>query len=169
MYTGYYFNGDHIYGPKDGGQFYVSGNHIYGPRNSGRYYISNGHIYGPEQSGQFYLHDGHIYGPSKELPWMSGNRVQLNFCNGQPRCFSAQRRTAVWKRRSYSILLACGAQNGVKFDWPADHTGWRLTMNTNGLGLPNAWFTVPNSAATNQIWLQLVPTQESVFFRLVFP
>jgi len=66
-------------------------------------------------------------------------------------------------------LLNDGARNGVQFDWPADHTGWRLTINTNGLGLPNAWLTVPNSAATNQIWLQLVPTQESVFFRLVFP
>ena len=66
-------------------------------------------------------------------------------------------------------LVNNGALEGIQFNWPADHTGWRLTMNTNGLGNPNAWFTVPNSAATNQIWLQLIPSRASVFFQLVFP
>jgi hypothetical protein len=66
-------------------------------------------------------------------------------------------------------LVNNGLQNGVLFNWPADHTGWRLTMNTNGLGNPNAWLTVPDSAATNQFWLQLIPAQGGVFFQLVFP
>jgi hypothetical protein len=61
-----------------------------------------------------------------------------------------------------------GAQNGIQFNWPGDHTGWRLTMNTNGLANPN-WLTIPNSNATNQIWLPFDPTQTSVFFQLVYP
>jgi len=60
-------------------------------------------------------------------------------------------------------------QNGIQFNWPADHTGWRLMMNTNGLGNCNAWFTVANSAATNQIWLPIDPAQNTVFFQLTYP
>ncbi len=66
-------------------------------------------------------------------------------------------------------LINEGAQEGIQFNWPADHIGWRLTMNTNGLGSTNAWFTVSNSAATNQIWLMLNPAEPSVFFQLVYP
>jgi hypothetical protein len=66
-------------------------------------------------------------------------------------------------------LVNNGAQNGIQFNWPADHTGWRLLMNTNGLGNPDAWFAVANSAATNQIWLPFDLAQNNVFFRLVFP
>jgi len=62
-----------------------------------------------------------------------------------------------------------GGQNGIQFDWPLDHTGWRLLMNTNGLLDSAAWYPVSNSAATNQIWLPFDPTQTSVFFQLVYP
>lgn len=66
-------------------------------------------------------------------------------------------------------LFSYGAQNGIQFNWPADHTGWRLMMNPSGLGNSNAWVTVANSAETNQIWLPIDPAQNSVFFQLVFP
>jgi hypothetical protein len=59
--------------------------------------------------------------------------------------------------------------NGLQFNWPSDHTGWRLMMNTNDLGNSAAWQPVPNSSATNQIWLPLDSTQPDVFFRLVYP
>lgn len=62
-----------------------------------------------------------------------------------------------------------GGQNGIQFHWAADHTGWRLVMNTNGLDDPSAWSTIPNSAATNQVWLPYDPAQSSVFFRLIYP
>ena len=58
---------------------------------------------------------------------------------------------------------------GLQFNWPSDHAGWRLLMNTNSLGNAGAWVAVPNSAATNQLWLPFDPTQGSVFFRLVYP
>ena len=66
-------------------------------------------------------------------------------------------------------LVANGAQNGILFNWPADHTGWRLLMNTNDLSNPNGWFPVPGSSATNQVWLPFDPAQNNVFFQLVFP
>jgi len=61
------------------------------------------------------------------------------------------------------------ANSGLQFNWPADHTGWRLMMNTNNLANPGGWFTVPNSMATNQLWLPFDPTQNNAFFRLVYP
>jgi hypothetical protein len=66
-------------------------------------------------------------------------------------------------------LVSSSGQTGLQFSWAADHTGWRLLMNTNGLENSNAWFTVSNSAATNQVWLPLSPAQPSAFFRLVYP
>jgi hypothetical protein len=42
-------------------------------------------------------------------------------------------------------------------------------MNTNGLLNSGAWFTVPNSAATNQMWIPFDPAQNNVFFQLVYP
>jgi len=66
-------------------------------------------------------------------------------------------------------LVTSGSQNGIQFNWPADHTGWRLLVNTNGLGNPGAWFTVANSAATNQVSLPIDPAQDSVFFQLAYP
>ena len=62
-----------------------------------------------------------------------------------------------------------GGQNGLQFNWPGDHTGWRLLMNTNGLAVSNAWVTVPTSTATNQIWLPFDPAQTNVFFRMIYP
>jgi hypothetical protein len=66
-------------------------------------------------------------------------------------------------------LVNNGGQNGIQFNWPSDHTGWRLVMNTNGLASSGAWVTVPESAATNQVWLPINPSQSNVFFQLVYP
>ena len=62
----------------------------------------------------------------------------------------------------------------LTLSWPADHTGWRLLMQTNNLNLgvsvnTNDWTTVANSAATNQLNLRLDPSQPGGFFRLIYP
>ena len=59
----------------------------------------------------------------------------------------------------------------LQVSWPADHTGWRLEAQTNSLssGLGTNWFTVFNSAVTNQITLPVTTTSGSVFYRLVYP
>jgi hypothetical protein len=66
-------------------------------------------------------------------------------------------------------LINSGGQNGIQLNWPSDHIGWRLMANTNNLGNPSAWFAIPNSAATNQMWLPFDPAQTSAFFRLIYP
>jgi autotransporter-associated beta strand protein len=56
--------------------------------------------------------------------------------------------------------------------WPADHTGWVLQTQTNGLdtGLSSAgWQTVPGSTATNSVTLTIDPMQPTVFYRLALP
>ena len=58
--------------------------------------------------------------------------------------------------------------------WPADHTGWRLLVQTNHLaaGLSsntNDWTTVTGSSATNQVSLPVDATKATEFYRLVYP
>jgi hypothetical protein len=57
----------------------------------------------------------------------------------------------------------------LQFNWPSDHTGWRLMMNVKNITDPTAWVNVPNSAATNQMRFPFDPTLTNVFFRLIFP
>jgi hypothetical protein len=57
----------------------------------------------------------------------------------------------------------------MQLDWPADHTGWQLEMQTNSLraGLGTNWTILANSTGTNA-WL-LSTTNPSVFYRLAYP
>jgi hypothetical protein len=66
-------------------------------------------------------------------------------------------------------LASNGAQNGIQFNWATDHIGWRLMVNTNMLGDPNAWIALPGSIVTNQMWIPFDAAQSSAFFRLIYP
>jgi len=59
----------------------------------------------------------------------------------------------------------------LRFNWPADHLGWKLQTQTNSLttGLGTNWVTVPNSNSTNQISITLSQNTGGVFFRLIYP
>lgn len=59
----------------------------------------------------------------------------------------------------------------ITLSWPADHTGWRLQVQTNSLttGLGTNWSDVPNSAATNSLTVPTDPNNPSVFYRLIYP
>ena len=59
----------------------------------------------------------------------------------------------------------------LRFNWPADHLGWKLQTQTNSLttGLGTNWVTVPNSNSTNQISITLNQNTGGVFFRLIYP
>ncbi len=66
--------------------------------------------------------------------------------------------------------LGFGTSNGLmQLNWPSDHTGWRLLMNTD-LASPN-WTDVSSNLVmmTNQVSLPVVVTNGSVFYRLVYP
>jgi len=59
----------------------------------------------------------------------------------------------------------------LNVSWPADHTGWRLLIQTNALstGLGTNWVAVPNSAATNAVSIPIVTANPAVFLRMVYP
>lgn len=59
----------------------------------------------------------------------------------------------------------------LSLNWAADHTGYRLETQTNSLstGLGSTWFTVPNSANTNNVTITVDPANPTVFYRLVYP
>ena len=71
-----------------------------------------------------------------------------------------------------SPQLTSTVSDGVmQFNWPADHTGWRLEAQTNssGVGLGNNWTTVSGSTTTNQIFIPINTAAGTAFFRLVYP
>ncbi len=59
----------------------------------------------------------------------------------------------------------------LQLDWPTDHTGWRLEVQTNALaaGLGTNWTTVLDSTGTNLLVIPPSLTNGSVFYRLVYP
>lgn len=68
-------------------------------------------------------------------------------------------------------IIATSLGGGVQLAWPADHTGWRLQVQTNPLssGLGTNWFDLGGTAATNLWLVQPDPGNGSVFYRLIFP
>ena len=67
------------------------------------------------------------------------------------------------------IFSISGGQ--LMFNWPGDHLGWSLQMQTNLLatGLGTNWVTVPGSSITNQIPMPINVGGGGAFFRLVYP
>jgi len=63
------------------------------------------------------------------------------------------------------------AGNTLTLNWPADHTGWTLQVQTNSLstGLGTNWVRVSSSTTTNQVSIPIAPANGSVFYRLVYP
>jgi len=71
--------------------------------------------------------------------------------------------------------LTCVPHGGtVALEWPRDHTGWRLLVQTNDLSFgisanPLDWAMVPGSDLTNQMVLPIDPVKRAEFYRLVYP
>ncbi|MEY4387944.1 MAG: hypothetical protein RLY20_3227, partial [Verrucomicrobiota bacterium] len=61
--------------------------------------------------------------------------------------------------------------NSLSLSWPADHIGWRLQAQTNGLsaGLFTNWFDLAGSDSTMSTNIPLDKAQPTVFFRLRSP
>jgi hypothetical protein len=69
-----------------------------------------------------------------------------------------------------NITFTAGGGN-LNLSWPADHTGWRLQVQTNapGVGLNTNWATYPGSTNVNSISIPIDPANGSEFFRLIYP
>lgn len=66
--------------------------------------------------------------------------------------------------------LVFGVTNGqLSLSWPADHTGWHLQKQTNGLNSTSAWVNVPGAETTNLVTVPVNTTNGSVFFRMAYP
>ena len=60
------------------------------------------------------------------------------------------------------------AGGNLSLTWPADHTGWTLQVQTNGLGvgLGTNWLNVPGSTVTNAASIPIGTAPGTVFYRL---
>jgi autotransporter-associated beta strand protein len=61
--------------------------------------------------------------------------------------------------------------NQLTLSWPADHTGWRLQVQTNAItvGLRSNWVDVAGSTSVNTMNFTIDPANGSVFYRMVYP
>jgi len=71
-------------------------------------------------------------------------------------------------------LLFQVSGNTLNLSWPADHTGWRLLVQTNNLknGLStntNDWMTVPGSTGINSTNFPINPALPVEFYELIYP
>jgi autotransporter-associated beta strand protein len=68
-------------------------------------------------------------------------------------------------------LTSSVSGNTLSLTWPADHTGWKLQIQTNGIatGLNTNWVTLPGSELVNSTNLTINPANGAVFYRMVYP
>jgi hypothetical protein len=61
--------------------------------------------------------------------------------------------------------------NSLTLNWPADHVGWRLQVQTNDVtqGLGMNWVDVAGGTTTNQMTIPIDPANGSVFYRMIYP
>jgi hypothetical protein len=68
-------------------------------------------------------------------------------------------------------IVAVLTGNQLNLSWPADHTGWRLQVQTNSssTGLGSNWVDVPGSTSVNSVNFTVDPANGAVFFRMIYP
>jgi hypothetical protein len=78
--------------------------------------------------------------------------------------------SSVFSTTPTNLVWSVSATN-VNLSWPADHTGWRLQVQTNALsvGLSTNWVDVPNTATVNSVTNVINPVNGAVFYRMVYP
>jgi hypothetical protein len=70
------------------------------------------------------------------------------------------------------FAIASMVNNGnLVLSWPADHTGWRLQVQTNALstGIYTNWSDVAGATLVNSVTNTINPTNGAVFYRMVYP
>lgn len=65
-------------------------------------------------------------------------------------------------------LTASVSSHTLMLAWPADHLGWTLQVQTNGLS-SSQWSDLPASSDVNLVELPINPTNAAVFYRLSQP
>jgi hypothetical protein len=65
-------------------------------------------------------------------------------------------------------ITASVSSNTLTISWPADHLGWTIQAQTNGLSA-GQWFDLPGSDVVNAVFIPIDPAIPSVFYRLSQP
>ncbi len=65
-------------------------------------------------------------------------------------------------------ITATFAAHVLQLSWPSDHIGWHLETRANLLPA-TACATVPNTSATNRVYITVGPSSQSAFYRLAYP
>ena len=65
-------------------------------------------------------------------------------------------------------ITASVSSNTLTIAWPADHVGWILQAQTNGLSA-GQWFDLPGSSDGNAVAIPINPANPAVFYRLRQP
>ena len=65
-------------------------------------------------------------------------------------------------------ITASVSSNTLTIAWPADHIGWMLQAQTNGLST-GQWFDLPGSDVVNAVVIPINPANTSVFYRQRLP
>jgi hypothetical protein len=78
--------------------------------------------------------------------------------------------TPVMATNSPQLVFTSG-DGQLQFNWPTDHLGWRLEVQTNtvNFGLGTNWVTVFGSTGTNQMTFPINSGSGVTFYRLVYP
>jgi hypothetical protein len=62
-------------------------------------------------------------------------------------------------------VTASVSSNTLTIAWPADHLGWILQAQTNGLST-GQWFDLSGSSDVNSVAIPINPANPAVFYRL---
>jgi hypothetical protein len=62
-------------------------------------------------------------------------------------------------------ITASASSDTLMISWPADHIGWTLQAQTNGLSSGH-WFDLPGSDVVNSVVIPINLANQSVFYRL---
>jgi hypothetical protein len=62
-------------------------------------------------------------------------------------------------------ITASVSSNTLNIAWPADHVGWILQAQTNGLST-GQWFDLPGTGDVNSVATPIDPANAAVFYRL---
>jgi len=150
-------------------QVVVSGNTTYGGTLSVTNITSDATALVAGDSFQLFSTSGSISGAFAvtNLPTLPTGLAWSNSINGSITVIATVNTTP-------TNITTSVSGNVLTLTWPADHTGWRLIVQTNNLAAgissdPTDWMTVPGSQSVNTTNITMDPALPTEFYQLVYP
>ena len=67
------------------------------------------------------------------------------------------------------LLNAEWSAHSLQLSWPADHLGWMVQSNSVNPAVSADWYDISNTATGTNYSITVDPSQQTVFYRLVYP